>query len=176
MWPDRRILELFGIEHPIVQAPMAGANDAELAIAVSEAGGLGSLPCAMLTLDGVRTGIETIRARTNRAFNVNFFCHAVPRPDAQAADRWRQRLSAYYEELGVDPAAATICAPVQRRRRRSAIFSARQAGVHVGEQCGREEWSCRPARPSAWKRSTHLRTVLTQTPMAVATAPGVAPL
>lgn len=106
MWPDRRILELFGIEHPLVQAPMAGANDAELAIAVSEAGGLGSLPCAMLTADGVRTGIETIRARTNRAFNVNFFCHAVPRPDAQAADRWRQRLSAYYEELGVDPAEA----------------------------------------------------------------------
>lgn len=46
MWPDRRILDLLGIELPIIQAPMAGANGSAMAIAVSEAGGLGSLPCA----------------------------------------------------------------------------------------------------------------------------------
>ena len=49
MWPDRRILDLFGIELPILQAPMAGSSDAALAIAVSAAGGLGALPCAMFT-------------------------------------------------------------------------------------------------------------------------------
>jgi nitronate monooxygenase len=53
MWPDRRVLDLFGIEHPIIQAPMAGAQGSALAIAVSEAGGLGSLPCALLSVEQV---------------------------------------------------------------------------------------------------------------------------
>ena len=51
MWTDRRILNLLGIEIPIVQAPMAGANLSDMVIAVSEAGGLGSLPCALLSPD-----------------------------------------------------------------------------------------------------------------------------
>ena len=78
MTPDRRITELFGIELPIVQAPMAGAQGSEMAIAVSEAGGLGSLPCAMLSLDQARAEIGIIRQRTAKPFNVNFFCHAPP--------------------------------------------------------------------------------------------------
>src|SRR4051794_32973501 len=49
MWPDRRIIELFKTEFPIVQAPMAGIMDAELVIAAAQGGALGSLPCAMLT-------------------------------------------------------------------------------------------------------------------------------
>jgi NAD(P)H-dependent flavin oxidoreductase YrpB (nitropropane dioxygenase family) len=49
VWPDSRLIKLLKIEHPIILAPMAGAMDADLVVEVSEAGGLGSLPCAMLT-------------------------------------------------------------------------------------------------------------------------------
>ena len=78
MWPDNRLTSLFGIEHPIILAPMAGAMDAELAAEVSEAGGLGSLPCAMLTPAHLRDQFAQIRARTDKPVNVNFFCHAAP--------------------------------------------------------------------------------------------------
>ncbi len=105
MWPDRRLLELFDIELPIIQAPMAGANGSAMAIAVSEAGGLGSLPCAMLDAPKVRAALGVIRQRTARPINVNFFCHTPPRPDAQRDTAWKARLSAYYAELGVDPGA-----------------------------------------------------------------------
>jgi nitronate monooxygenase len=74
-WPDRRILDLFGIELPIVQAPMAGATTPEMVIAVSEAGGLGSLPTAQYSLDQARDAIATIRKGTARPINLNFFCH-----------------------------------------------------------------------------------------------------
>ena len=77
-WPDRRILDLFGIETPIIQAPMAGPGTPELAVAVSEAGGLGSLPSATLSLEQARQGIATIRKGTSRPFNLNFFCHTPP--------------------------------------------------------------------------------------------------
>ena len=66
MWPSRRLLDLIGIELPIIQAPMAGATDSEMAIAVSEAGGLGSLPCAMLDTAKARAEIEGIRQRTSK--------------------------------------------------------------------------------------------------------------
>jgi nitronate monooxygenase len=98
--------ELLGIELPIVQAPMAGVQGSALAIAVSNAGGLGSLPCALLDPSGVRREVAAIRAGTTRPFNVNFFCHADPEVDAAREAAWRQRLAPYYSELGVDPAAA----------------------------------------------------------------------
>jgi nitronate monooxygenase len=99
-----RILELFGIEHPILQAPMAGAQGSALAIAVSEAGGLGGLPCALLALEQARAEIETIRARTRRPFNVNFFCHRAPASDPAREARWVERLAPYRAELGVEQA------------------------------------------------------------------------
>ena len=105
MWPDRRLVDLLGIEIPIVQAPMAGANGAEMAIAVSEAGGLGSLPCAMLSPEQARTALGVIRQRTAKPFNVNFFCHRPPRSDAAREGVWRERLAPYYREFGLDPAA-----------------------------------------------------------------------
>ena len=74
-WPDRRLLELFGIEVPIVQAPMAGAQGAALASAVSDAGGLGSLPCSLLDADAMRAELAAFRAVSSRPVNVNFFCH-----------------------------------------------------------------------------------------------------
>jgi nitronate monooxygenase len=105
MWPDNRLTELLKIEHPIILAPMAGAMDAELAAEVSAAGGLGSLPCAMLTPDTMRDQIAKFRARTGKPVNVNFFCHKVPVRDNACEARWRDRLKPYYQELGVDPSA-----------------------------------------------------------------------
>jgi nitronate monooxygenase len=105
MWPDRRVLDLFGIELPIVQAPMAGSQTSELAVAVAEAGGLGSLPCALLTFEQVRQEIEIFRQRTAKPLNVNFFCHVPPAADPAREAAWKKRLSAYYAEFGIDPAA-----------------------------------------------------------------------
>jgi nitronate monooxygenase len=105
MWPDRRLLDLLAIELPIVQAPMAGAMDWELAAAVADAGGLGSLPCAMLTPDRLRDDIDKIRARTHKPININFFCHADPVPNNAREAAWRDRLAPYYRELSIDPAA-----------------------------------------------------------------------
>ena len=105
MWPDRRILELLRIEHPILLAPMAGAIDFELAVAVAQAGGLGSVPCALLTPDQLREQMAKIRARTQAPINVNFFCHAPPELSNAREARWRERLMPYYLELGIDPAA-----------------------------------------------------------------------
>jgi len=105
MWPDYRIQNLLGIELPIIQAPMAGAVSSEMVIAVSEAGALGSLPCAMLTPDQIRTELGIIRQRTDRPINVNFFCHRPPRADPARMAAWKQRLEPYYVELGLDPKA-----------------------------------------------------------------------
>jgi nitronate monooxygenase len=102
-WPDRRILDLFDIDLPILQAPMAGASTPEMAIAVSEAGGLGALPCAQYDLAGFRAAWETVRAGTKRPINVNFFCHSMPGHDAAQEQRWRARLAGYYREFGLDP-------------------------------------------------------------------------
>jgi nitronate monooxygenase len=102
---DRRFTDLVRVELPMIQAPMAGASDAELAIAVSEAGGLGSLPCAMLTPDQVRTSYEAIRKRTPHPINLNFFCHREPADDPERQRRWRDRLNCYYSEFGLNPAA-----------------------------------------------------------------------
>src|SRR5712691_5156483 len=105
MWPDRRLLDLLPLEVPIVQAPMAGSSGADLAAAVSAAGGLGSLPCAMLDAGQVREATAKIRLRTNRSINLNFFCHKPATPDPAREEAWRKRLASYYAELGVDPNA-----------------------------------------------------------------------
>lgn len=104
-WPDARVLELFGIDLPIVQAPMAGSNGAEMAIAVSEAGGLGSLPCAMLSAEQMRAELSLFRARSPRPVNVNFFCHVEAPVDDARENAWRRRAELHYEELGIDPSA-----------------------------------------------------------------------
>jgi nitronate monooxygenase len=108
MWPDRHILDLFGIELPIIQAPMAGSTLAEMAIAVSNAGGLGSLPCAVLSAEQMRSELEKIRRSTSRPMNVNFFCHREPKPDEIRETSWKRRLEAYYRELGVDVSTAAV--------------------------------------------------------------------
>jgi len=105
MWRDRRILDLFGIERPVLLAPMAGSGGSELAIAVAQAGGLGALPCAMLSPDQVRTELGIIRQRVSKPINLNFFCHTPPEPDSGREADWRGRLAAYYSEYGLDPDA-----------------------------------------------------------------------
>ena len=78
MWPNRRLIELLKIEFPIVQAPVAGAMDWELAAEAAEAGALGSLPCAMLNADQIREQMGKIRARTKKP-------NGVPNPGEIAA-------------------------------------------------------------------------------------------
>jgi nitronate monooxygenase len=109
--PDT-LRELLGVELPIVQAPMAGMQGAELAIAAAEAGALGSLPCAMLDAAGMRREIAALTAATRRPFNLNFFCHTEPPPDPERERRWRRALAPYFEELGLDPEAEV---PAPRR-------------------------------------------------------------
>jgi len=94
--------QLLGIELPIIQAPMAGVQGSALAVAVSNAGGLGSLPCAMLSLDAIGSELTTIKAHTGRPFNVNFFCHTPPTPSVEREAAWRAALAPYYREYGVD--------------------------------------------------------------------------
>src|SRR5262245_20430248 len=94
---------LLGIELPIVQAPMASVQASALAVAVSNAGGLGSLPCAMLGIDAMRDELAAIMARTSKPFNVNFFCHTPPARDAERETAWRSALAPYYREFGLDP-------------------------------------------------------------------------
>ncbi|HET9702655.1 MAG TPA: nitronate monooxygenase [Vicinamibacterales bacterium] len=98
------ITSLFGIELPIIQAPMAGAQGSALAIAVSNAGGLGSLGCAVLPPEAIRQELAAIAAATRKPYNVNFFCHAHVTSDPRE-DAWRRRLAPYYTELGLDPNA-----------------------------------------------------------------------
>ncbi len=113
---------LLGVELPIIQAPMAGVQGSALAVAVSNAGGLGSLPCAMLTAEALRQELSAMRAQTTRPYNVNFFCHQPPAPDAAREEAWRGRFAGYYAEWQIDPAHLAP-APVR------APFSAEMAAV-----------------------------------------------
>jgi nitronate monooxygenase len=96
----RRIL---GTELPLIQAPMAGAQGSTLAVAVANAGGLGSLPCAMLTIEAMRKELAAIRSATTNPCNVNFFCHTPPVPSAEREAAWRKTLAPYFNEYGIDP-------------------------------------------------------------------------
>jgi nitronate monooxygenase len=98
------ITDLFGIALPIVQAPMAGVQGSALAIAVSNGGGLGSLPCALLTVEAMRAELAAIGRGTTKPYNVNFFCHTPPESEPAREAAWRNRLRPYYDELGVDAA------------------------------------------------------------------------
>jgi nitronate monooxygenase len=94
--------ELLGVRWPILQAPMAGVQGSALALAVSSAGGLGALPCAMLGPDALRAELTRLASGTDLPFNVNFFCHTPPAPDAAREAAWRAALLPYYTELGLD--------------------------------------------------------------------------
>ena len=97
--------DLLGSTLPIIQAPMAGVQGHALAAAVHGAGGLGSIPCAMLTPEGLRQELQALSALVGPAFNVNFFCHQPPPPDAARDAVWRTALAPYHAEFGIDPAS-----------------------------------------------------------------------
>ena len=98
-------MDILGTELAIIQSPMAGAQASALAIAVSNVGALGSLPCALLPPDTLHDELAAIRAQTTQPYNVNFFCHTPPTPDPAREAAWRAVLSPYYAELGIDPNA-----------------------------------------------------------------------
>ena len=98
-----RVQDLLGVELPVIQAPMAGVQRSALAVAASNAGALGSLPCALLGVEEIRAELGAIRAQTTRPFNVNFFCHAEPQADARRESAWRAALAPYFAEYGIDP-------------------------------------------------------------------------
>jgi nitronate monooxygenase len=102
MWPNDSFIKLCGIEFPIIQAPMAGATLSDMVVGVSEAGGLGSLACALLSVEQVRKELESIRQSTSRPINLNFFCHESPLGDRAKDLNWRRRLEGYYVELKAD--------------------------------------------------------------------------
>jgi nitronate monooxygenase len=126
MWVDRRLIDLFGVESPIVAAPMANFAGLELAVAVAEAGGLGSLPCAALDPGQIGAEVAAFRSRARKPLNLNFTCHAGTQDDDK--DRaWLRQLAPYYAEFGVEgpalPFRAThppfdeaACAAIERTR------------------------------------------------------------
>jgi len=107
-WPDTRLLDLLQIEHPIIQAPMAGSATPALAAAASNAGALGSLGCAMMDTGAVRGAVGELRDRSNRAFNLNFFCHAPPGHDPARDARAAELLAPFYRELGLGEMPAAL--------------------------------------------------------------------
>ena len=111
-WPDTRIIDLLGIELPIIQAPMAVGTTTAMVIEASKAWALGSLPAAALSLAQLREALVTVREASPRPINVNFFCHQPPAPDAARDRHWKDLLEPYYRELGADFQAPT---PVSNR-------------------------------------------------------------
>jgi len=89
----------------VIQAPMAGVQNHCLAAAVCEAGGLGSLPAAMLSLDELHQQLQALQQATQRPYNVNFFCHTPPTPNAPAQAAWQSTLAPYYQAMGVERAS-----------------------------------------------------------------------
>jgi nitronate monooxygenase len=122
-WPDGRFIALLGTRLPIVQAPMANAGGVELAVGAIEGGAVGSLPCAMLTPEEVRTQATEVRARARGPLNLNFFCHVVPEPTDDSA--WRALLEPFYRRYPVSsgtgdalrrPFDESMCAVVEEVR------------------------------------------------------------
>lgn len=99
-----------GTELPIIQAPMAGVQDSELTIAVCNAGGLGSLPCGMLSSEMLQAEIRRIQAATPAPYNLNFFCHRVSDYPEPVRQRWQSLLAPYFDEFGVTASAGTASA------------------------------------------------------------------
>jgi nitronate monooxygenase len=149
MWPDTRLLDLFGVELPIIQAPMANSSGVDMAVVVAEAGGLGSFPCAGLSDEKVREGFAAIRARTSKPINLNFFCHEEPERDLPREAAWLEGLAPYYRELGAEmpspPLNATIfrfteatCAVVEELRPQVVSF---HFGLPAPELLARVKWA-----------------------------------
>lgn len=89
-------------ELAIIQAPMAGVQNAKLAVAVCEAGGLGSLPCAMLSAELLKSELDYLSQHTDKPYNLNFFCHQTPDYTLAQQTAWHNLLTPYFDEFAVD--------------------------------------------------------------------------
>lgn len=101
-WPDTRLCTLLDIEHPIIQAPMAGATTPEMASVVSNAGGLGSLGCAIMKPEAVLSSVSKTRNLSNRALNLNFFCHESPVLNAGLSVAAQERLQPWFDDMNIE--------------------------------------------------------------------------
>ena len=101
-WPSRRLLDLLGLEIPIIQAPMAGADSVALTRSVSSTGALGSLACALLGPAEIREAARAIRRDMQRPFNLNFFCHSMELYDPAASEKWKNFLRPHYARFALD--------------------------------------------------------------------------
>lgn len=101
-WRDLRVAQRLGLRVPLLQSPMAGVQASALAIAVSYAGGLGAIPCALMSVDAVRAHVQNFRKATNAPLNLNFFCHTLPPGNATADKQWQDILRPYYQEYGIE--------------------------------------------------------------------------
>ena len=98
------LLELLRTQSPVLQAPLAGAQNHTLAVAVARSGGLGAIPAAMLNAEALRAELAAFQqACPGLPVNVNFFCHTHPVPDPQAQARWLAALQPYHRAHGIDP-------------------------------------------------------------------------
>lgn len=102
-WPDQKLLKLLRIENPVIQAPMAGVDTPELAVAVTKAGGLGSLACALLSPAQIHDAWASMRKKTTGSINLNFFCHELREDNVIQQKNWKNRLLPYYKEFGINP-------------------------------------------------------------------------
>lgn len=124
-WTSNALTELLGIRVPIIQAPMAGSSTPDLATAVSNAGGLGSLGCAFMTPGQFSEQCETVRTATNGVYNVNFFTHEEPGQDPDRGEQMRDALKPYYDEFGLgDVPDAIASAPSFNEDMLAAVLAA----------------------------------------------------
>ena len=106
-WPNRSFLDLVGVEHPIIQAPMANVAGVELCVAAARAGALGSLPCGMISPERVREQVQAVREQVDAPINLNFFSFTMPPPTDDA--EWRALLRPYYAHFKIpEPHAGAL--------------------------------------------------------------------
>jgi nitronate monooxygenase len=112
MWPKTQLIDLLGIDHPIIQAPMAGSTTVELVAAVSNTGGIGSMGYAETPTEQIREDAKKIRKLTDKPFNLNFFAHATPANELDVVESTRKRLEPYYSEIGLDEVPQDVSKPL----------------------------------------------------------------
>lgn len=112
MWPNTRLVRLLGNSHPIIQAPMAGSTTAELAAAVSSAGGIGSMGYAGTSIEQIKEDVTNIRKLTDHPFNLNFFAHDPPKVKPDVIEATRDRLKPFYSEVGLAEIPTDVSEPL----------------------------------------------------------------
>jgi nitronate monooxygenase len=112
MWPNTLLSDLLGIEHPIIQAPMAGSTTVELVTAVSISGGIGSMGYAETPLESIRQDAKQIRELTDKPFNLNFFAHHTPRNKADVIGSTQERIKPFYSQAGLKDIPQDVSKPL----------------------------------------------------------------